>query len=260
MLEKIKYCLSQKLFSRQTRISCIAVMTAVTIAVITLLGLSLNTVKIFDGEKTYTVRSLNANVANVLSNLNLKSDRYKITKTTVDNRMTTVEIAYSFPVYITRGEETVQLDFYGGTVKDALISAGYSPDEHDFIEPSAETVIDGTVYIDYTDVEYVNGSYTEAIPHTVEKVYSSASAAGTVVREEGADGVKLVNYTEKLVNGVSLEKTVVSEEVVEAAVNGKEIVGTKKAVANAVSTSASVKCVSTLKPSSPIELEKNGAP
>ena len=260
MLEKIKYCLSQKLFSRQARISCIAVMTAVTIAVITLLGFSLNTVKIFDGEKTYTVRSINVNVASVLSNLNLKSDRYKITKTTVDSRMTTVEIAYSYPVYITRGEETVQVDFLGGTVKDALISAGFTPDEYDFIEPSADTVISDTVYIDYTDVEYVNGSYTEAIPHTVETVYSSASAAGTVTTESGTDGVKQVNYTEKLVNGVSLEKTVTGEEIVQAAVNGKEIVGTKKAAANTVSTSASVKCVSTLTPSAPIELDKNGAP
>lgn len=239
-------------------------MTAVTVAVITLLGLSLNTVEIFDGEKTYTVRSLNVNVASVLSNLNLKSDRYKITNTTVEDRMTTVEIAYSFPVYITRGEETVEIDFYGGTVADALIAAGYTPDEHDFIEPSADTVVDGTVYIDYTDVEYVNGSYTEVIPHTVETVYSSAKAAGTVTRESGADGVKQVNYTEKLVNGVSLETTVIGEEIIEAAVNGKEIVGTKKAVANtapaAVSTSNSVKCISTLTPSSPIELDKNGAP
>ena len=70
MLEKLKYRLSKSLLSKQARISCVAVMTAVTIAAITLLGLSLNTVEIFDGEQTYTVRSLNVSVANVLSNLN----------------------------------------------------------------------------------------------------------------------------------------------------------------------------------------------
>lgn len=260
MLEKIKYRLSEKLLSAQTRISCIAVMTAVTIAVVTLLGLSLNTVEIFDGEQTYTVRSLNTNVANVLSNLNLKSERYKITKTTVDNRMTSVEIAYTFPVYITKGDETQEIEFTGGTVAEALLAAGYEPDSHDFIEPAADTVINETAYIDYTDIEYVNGSFTEAVPHNVETVYSSAKAAGTTSLTEGSDGLKQVNYTEKLVNGVSQEKTVTSEEILKTAVNGKKIIGTKKASESAVKTSASVKCVSVLTPSSPIELDKNGAP
>lgn len=264
MLEKIKYRLSETLLSRQTRVKCIAVMSAFTIAVITLLGFSVNTVKIYDGEKTYTVRSLNANVAGVLSNLNLKSKRYRIMSTAVNNRLTTVEIAYSFPVFITQGESTVEVDFVGGTVSEALKLAGFSPDEHDFIEPSAETWIEDTVYIDYTDIEYVSGSYTEAIPHTVETVYSSAKPTGSTSLEEGADGIKQVSYTEKLVNGVSSEKTVTGEEVVKAAVNGKKIIGTKKAAevstVQSVITSESVKCISTLKPSSPIELDKNGAP
>lgn len=263
MLEKIKYHLSKSLLSKQMRISCIAVMTAITIAVVTLLGLSLNTVEIFDGEKTYTVRSLNMNVANVLSNLNLKSERYKITKTTVENRKTEVEIAYAFPVYITIGEQTQEIEFTGGTVLEALEAAGYTPDGDDFIEPSLDTVITETVYIDYTDIEYVNGSYTEAIPHSTKTVYSSSMAEGSTTLENGLDGVKQVNYTEKLVNGVSEEKTVISEEVVTAAVDAKKIVGTKKAasaVASTVTTSASVKSVSTLTPSSPIELDENGNP
>ncbi len=259
MLEKIKYRLSKSLLSAQMRLSCIAVMTAVTIAVVTLLGLSLNTVEIFDGEKTYTVRSLNVNVANVLSNLNLKSDCYKITKTTVENRRTAVEIAYAFPVYITRGEETREIEFTGGTVADALNVAGYTPDSHDFIEPSADTVITETVYIDYTDIEYVNGSYTEAIPHSVQTVYSSAKAEGYTTLSAGSDGVKQVSYTEKLVNGVLQETTVTGEEIITPAVDGKQIVGTKKET-SAVATSASVKCVSTLTPASPIELDKNGVP
>ncbi|MEE1239102.1 MAG: 3D domain-containing protein [Acutalibacteraceae bacterium] len=259
MLEKLKYRLSKSLLSKQARISCVAVMTAVTIAAITLLGLALNTVEIFDGEQTYTVRSLNVSVANVLSNLNLKSERYKITKTTVDNRRTTVEIAYAFPVYITRGDETKEIEFTGGTVADALRAAGYEPDSHDFIEPAADTVITETVYIDYTDIEYVSGSYTEAIPYSTKTVYSSSTAEGTTTLKEGTDGVKQVDYTEKLVNGVSEEKTVTGEEVITAAVNAEKIVGTKKAE-TAVKTSATVKSVSKLTPSSPIELDSNGNP
>lgn len=264
MLEKIKYGLSQSLLSKQTRIRCIAVMTAVTIAVITLLDLSLNTIKVYDGEKTYTVRSLNRNVASVLSNLDLKSERYKITKTTVTDRLTTIELAYSFPVFVTKGETTSEIEFIGGTVAEALTLAGYEPDEYDFIEPALDTVIDDTIYIDYTDIEYIDGSYTEVIPHTIETVYSPSKASGTTTLEEGSDGLKQVNFTEKLVNGLSSEKTVTGEVILEAAVNGKKIIGTKKSVAAvsaaAVTTSASVKSISTLTPASPIQLDKNGAP
>ena len=89
MLEKIKYSLSVNIFSRQTRIKCIAVLTAITIAVITLLDLSISTMKVFDGERSYTVRYLNGTPASVLSGLNLKSDRYKITETSVKDRLTT---------------------------------------------------------------------------------------------------------------------------------------------------------------------------
>lgn len=264
MIEKIKYCLFRVIPSRQTRLKCVAVMSAFTIAMVTLLGFSINTVKIFDGEKTYTVRAIDPNVANVLSSLNLKSAKYEVLSTSVNNRITTVEIAYSFPVFITKGDNTVKIDFTGGTVSDALKAAGFSPDKYDFIEPAPDTVIEDTVYIDYTDIDYVSGSYTETIPHTVETVYSSAKAVGSTTVEEGTDGVKQVSYTEKLVNGVASEKTVTGEQVVRAAVNGKKIVGTKKAAekpsVKAVATSESVKAISTLKPSSPIELDKNGAP
>ena len=65
-----------------------------------------------------------------------------------------------------------------------------------------------------------------------------------------------------LVNGVSSEKTVTGEVILEEAVNTIKTVGTKKVqqAAAAVTTSSSVKCISTLTPSSPIQLDKNGVP
>ena len=262
MLEKIKYRLSDPDFIRQTRVRCIAAMTAFTIAVITLLGFSLNTVKVFDGEKTYTVRSVNANVANILSGLKLKSERYQIMKTKVENHLTTVEIAYSFPVFITVGDNTVELEFTGGTVLDALTKAGFTPDEYDFTEPALDTEVSDTVYIDYTDIEYIDGSYTEVIPHTLETVYSAAKSAGSETVETGVDGEKRVSYTEKIVNGVSSGRTVTGEEVVKSAVNGKKIIGTKKAAAKSTATAynSSFKGVSTLTPALDIEFDKNGVP
>ena len=262
MLEKIKYRLSDAEFIKRTRVRCIAAMTAVTIAVVTLLGFSLNTVKVFDGEKTYTVRSVSANVANILSGLRLKSEHYKIMNTKVENHLTTVEIAYSFPVFITAGENTLEIEFTGGTVHEALIAAGFAPDENDFIEPAADAEITDTAYIDYTDIEYVDGSYTEVIPHTLETVYSADKISGSETVEAGTDGEKRISYTEKIVNGVSSGRTVTGEEVVKSAVNGRKIIGTRKAAAKSTATAnnSSFKGVSTLTPTLNIEFDKNGVP
>lgn len=260
MIEKLKYCLSKLFACRQMRIGCIAVLTAVTVAVCTLLSGSIYTVNIFDGENTYTVRTLNSNVTYALKSIALKSDSYNIEDTKVAGRTTSIEIAYTYPVYITNGNNTIEVQFKGGTVADVLKAANITMDEFDFVEPSLETEITETAYIDYTNIDYVNGSYTEAIPFATETVYSNNAPKGEVkTLSAGINGVKRVDYTEKFVNGVAVEKTVTNTAVVTAAVNAKQQVGTK-VINSAVKTSADVKSVSVLAPSSPIELDANGNP
>ncbi len=260
MIEKLKYCLGKFFACRQMRIGCIALLTATTIAVCTLLGNSIYTVNIFDGEKTYTVRTLSADVNTVLNDLQLKSDNYNIEATTVAGKVTSVEIAYVYPVYVTQADKVTEIEFTGGTVKDALNAAGIEVDEFDFCQPDLNTEITETIYIDYTDIDYVNGSYTEAIPFATETVYSNTSLKGEVkLLNAGVNGTKKVNYTEKLVNGQSVEKKVTGSEVVSAPVSAKQVVGTKL-VKPAVQTSADVKSVSVLTPASPIQLDANGNP
>lgn len=262
MIEKIKYHLLKALACKQMRVSCLAVMTAVTIAAVTLISSSIYTVNIFDGEDTYTVRTLNSNVISVLSGLKLKSNSYNIKKTTVSGNTTSVEIAYNYPVYITRGDETIEIEFSGGTVSDALEAAGFTVDKFDFIEPSADTEITETIYIDYIDISYVNGVCTESIPYSTETVYSSSVSKGVTTIQTGTEGIKEICYTEKLVNDVSVEKTVTSTTVLSEPVNAKKIIGTKNVSSSAksVKTSADVKSISVLSPSKAIELDANGNP
>ena len=256
MIEKIKYHLSKRFNARQMRVSAISLLTALTIAVVTLINYSLHTINIFDGEKTYTVRSLNNNVASVMSGLNLKHSNYEILKTEVSSRFTNVEISYGYPVYITQGDETLEIKFFGGTVSDALKQANITVDQFDFVEPALDTKISDTVYIDYSDIEYITGSYEEKIPYKTETLYSSNMNKGvSKTTRQGVDGKQTVYYTEKLVNGTSVEKTVTETKVVSAAVNAKVTVGSKE-----VKTSSNVKSVSTLSPSTPIELDENGNP
>ena len=259
MIEKIKYHLSRIFNSRQMRVSCMAVMTALTIAVVTLLGNSIYTVNIFDGENTYTIRTLSNNVTNVLSNANLKSSSYSIARTKVEGRTTSIEIIYTYPVFINQGDKTTEISFTEGTVGDALEIAGITVDEYDFVEPSVNTEIKKTIYIDYTDIDFVNGSYTEVIPYSTKTVYSSNILRGETSLKAGTNGVKEVSFTEKFVNGVSVEKTVTGSNVLSEPVNAVKTIGTKDVV-KAVKTSADVKSISVLSPSSAIELDANGNP
>lgn len=260
MLEKIKYHLQRAIASKQMRLACVAVLSAITVAVVTLLGNSIYTVNIFDGETTYTVRTLHGNVKSVLANVNLKSESFDIEETTVTGNTTTLKIAYTYPVYVTCGDKTTTLSFTGGTVSDALTAAGYTVDEFDSVQPSMDTVITDTVYIDYTDIGYQNGSYTETIPFTTETTYSADTDKGvTKTVQVGSNGLKEITYTEKLVNGVVAEKTVTGSTVLSNPVNAKKVIGTKP-VKVAVKTSADVKAVSQLTPASPIELDAKGNP
>jgi len=260
MIEKIKYHLLKVFSCKQMRVSCLAVMTAVTVAVVTFLSYSIYTVNIFDGENTYTVRTLSNNVTSVLSGMGFKSNSYNIKNTSVAGRTTSVEIAYTFPVYITYNNQTVEKQAVRGTVAEILASCGYNVDEYDFVQPSADTVVTDTVYIDYTDIGYVSGNYTEDIPFGIETVYSDETEKGVTTTERaGKNGLREISYTEKLVNGVSVEKNITASTVVAQPVNAKQIVGTKEVV-KTVKTSADVEAVSWLTPNSAIELDKNGNP
>ena len=221
---------------------------------------SLNTFRIFDGETTLTVRSLSANAADVLKLADLKSDNYNLVSTKVSGKYTKLSIEYTFPVYVTVGQSTTEVYTPKATVGEILGSMGIVPDEDDIVEPSVDTVVEKTTYIDYSRVEYVQGSYTQDIPYQTETVIGDNSASGvTTTLVNGKNGVSQVNYTAKVINGVTVETVVNSTVTLSNPVNRRQVIGaTTTSVAAA--TSSSVSCISTLSPSSPIELDANGIP
>ena len=147
MIKNLKYRLGEFLTSRRVRIGGIAIILAFTVAAVTLHGCPIHTVDILAGHI-----SLNRGF--------YSSNNLVPTKT-------------SYPVFITNGAETTQIDFQDGTVAEALIQAGINADDDDFVEPSLTSVITETTYIDYAKVDYVNGSYKETIAFDTEIVYSS---------------------------------------------------------------------------------------
>lgn len=221
------------------------------------LGFSVRTYNISDGENTFTIRSLAGDTHSALNLANLKSPNFKIVTTCVSGSVTDIEIAYTFPVYVTVGDKTTEVSATKSTVSEILGGMGISIDSTDMVEPSADTLISETTYIDFADIEYVSGSYKKTVPCGVDVIYSKDKAIGTTTVNQGTDGEELVEYTAKVVNGVTVETVIDKVTVLSKAKNTQKIIGTKK---QAVMTSADVKCISTLTPATPIELDKNGRP
>ncbi len=240
----------------KTRIPLLAMLFIAAICAGALLFGTVNTFTVTDGEKTQKVYTLSSDVDSAVSSAGFNSNQYKVLSVNANGGSTQVNLAYTFPVYITSGNKTIEFRAIKATVGEILKEAGYTVDEFDMVEPSLDTVISDAAYIDYTNIDYVTGSYTETIPHTVKKVYSNKVKEGTTTLKAGVDGTEQVNYTAKVVNGVTVETVVDSRVTLSAPIDGTETIGTKKA---AVTTSESVKTISTLK-APKIELDANGNP
>ena len=254
MLEGLKSALGSFYNKSEKRIKFIAFLTAIILSAAALMGCTIKSFVINDGTNTYTVSAPFANVDFALSRANLRSKNYKVLKVSGSD----VKIAYLFPVHIVMGDKTLTVNTTtNSSVEEILKSAGYTPDEHDMVEPALDTNVTDTIYIDYTDVNYITGTYKETIPSKTETVYSPKYNEGVQKLTEGSDGLREVSYTSKVVNGKTVETTINRKVVLTKAVNAKKIIGTKL---SAVITSASVKYISTLLPKKPIDLDKNGNP
>ena len=241
----------------QMRVPLMAMLLIAAICAATLLFRTVNTFTLTAGEKTHKVHTLSTDVESAMNIAGFGGGKYKVMSVSANGAATHIDLAYTFPVYITSGDKTIEVGAIESTVADILKDAGYSVDKFDMVEPSLDTVVSDTTYIDYTNIDYVTGTYNQTVPHVVNTVYSSKMDEGTTTLTEGKDGEEQVNYTAKVVNGVTVETVVDSRITLSAAVNGTKTVGTKKPT---VTTSESVKSVSTLKPDAPIELDANGNP
>lgn len=221
---------------------------------------SYKTYNIFDGETKKTVHILHGDVFDALYSMNLKFDDYEILSTAKKGRTTNVVISYTFPVSIISGDKRTVVKTSENTVSDILKLAGFKVGKDDIVEPPLDSVITEKATVNYSAVEYVSGSYTEAIPCSLDTVYSASQEKGVNTVLQGTDGIKQVYYTTKRVNGKDVETVVDNVTVLSNAVNGKQIIGTAAPKNAAVTTSEQVKTVSTLAPNSPIALDANGSP
>jgi len=249
MIKNLKYRLADLRNSRRVRIGGMALFTALTIIAVTLLGCPIHTTEILDGQRFYNLNKAYSH-AYAVTDVNSGTSQKGVSE----------KKSVTYPVYVTCGDETVTVEFTNGTVKDALLKAGFEPDKYDFVEPALKTKITKTSYIDYTDIEYVKSTTTKKIPYSTKVRYTSNHKKGyTKITTKGVAGKKKISYTEKFVNGVSQGKTITKTKVLSKPVQAVKVVGTKVST-TAVKTSDDVKDISTLSPKKAIKLDKNGNP
>ncbi len=279
MIEKLRAVLCKVPRALQRRASCLYALALTTAILLSVLMLSVNTVSIStDGQNVVELKTMLSNPDSILKTVNIsygKDDKVEVNKLSSHNM--NIAVRYSFPVYITVGDTTSKVITTGATVGELLDLANVLVSEHDIINYDLDTQIDATAYIDVVDIDYVTETYTKRIYYQEKTVYSADYPKGTRIVKDGTEGQKQITCKKTIVNGIVTEEKVLSEVVLFEAVDRQVIIGTKKtAAANkapaatkpaqttttnpAVNTSTNVSCVSTLKPSKTIELDKNGNP
>lgn len=163
-----------------------------------------------------------------------------------------------------------------GQVEEKTDSTGISSTDEVSDETAENDLADETVYEGYTFVTSMkdDGKYihqplmvttkhvtvNETIKFSYKTVKSNELYKGESKVSKGQNGEKEVVYCVTVINGIEMTREVETETVIKEAVPQIETVGTKLHSSAAVMTSEDVKAISTLKPSKPIELDKNGQP
>ena len=259
MFESVKHSVGNIVsFMKPRIVLCILLAVAFAFSAFMFLG-QVNTFVInYDGVNT-TVYSLSADIGTALANANIDGECYKVDSAMRTGNKTEVSLLKTFSVVITVGDKSKTVTACeNDTVESVLTAEGYTIDKYDMIEPAKESAVKEGTAIDYVNVDYVTGSYKQAIPYSVKTVYSNKLEKGEKrTTSAGKDGLEQVNYTQKMVNGKLVSTKVSGKVTLLAAKDAVQVVGIR---APAVTTSSAVSTISVLSPSTPIELDAKGNP
>ncbi len=244
-------------FMKPRAVLCAVLIVAFSFSALLFLG-HINTFVINFGGESRLVRSLSASVGNAVRCAGVDLEGYKIDSADEVDGKTVVNLLKTFSVFVTNGDKTVSVKAQeNNTVSDVLGLAGYKVDKYDMVEPALDSIVDEETYIDYVNVDYLSGSYTQSIPYSIETVYSKNMDEGKKTTTQGKDGLEQINYTQRIVNGKITQTTIDSKVTLLAATNAVRTIGTRRP---AVTTSAQVKTISWLTPDKAIALDSNGNP
>ena len=204
-MTKIKDRFLSALYDNRHRLIC----TVISVSILALVSWAtyntLNVVTVQDAAGQKTVLTLFSDRARQLSLAGYSvGEDNRVLYTTFPDRYTNITITQPFDVPITVDGTTVNARVHGGTVQDCLESAGILLGEYDYTQPSLQSPVNENSTIRVFRVEYRDTQYEEAIPYGTEYKENSLTyrfKKRQYVLREGSEGLNLVTYRERYVDG-----------------------------------------------------------
>lgn len=218
-------------------------------------GLLLDEFVVVDGNDIYHITAHAESVKDVINSAGIELSNGDVIVTEGNDGKTVISIDRSYSQTVTSQNKLAADEITESVMQFANVS-----NSDGYKLPALGG--DGTANIKNIGVTHEYETVTKVIKHGYKTVKSREIDKGTTKIKKGSDGEKKVVYKKTLVNGVVISSDMLSQEVVKEPVTQIETVGTRVKFSSdrAVMTSDDVDCISWLKPSKPIELDKNGAP
>ena len=238
---------------RLYRTLLVTLVSAITIATFTGIAYATDVVYIHDGDETYKYFTTDEDVSmnEILTSRGIElSPQDKADFSGFQNGEATINIHRAFNVTIKADGKTSMATVTGGTVSDALKTAGVSLSDDDLINVSPyENAVSGMEIV-VNRVAYQTVTEETAIDFSVEPTPTAALTKGkTVVYQTGQQGKQVATFEQKLVDGVVTDNKLVSTQIVKQPVTQKQYVGTNPK-----------KMDSSIVPSGSYTLDENGVP
>lgn len=184
-------------------------------AVIYLLTSMVNTIYIYDGGQTLLEHTFERDPYSILEDngiITMSAD--KVDFTGIQGGYGEISIQRAFPVTVTADGQTQTLEVVDGTVGSLLEQLDIHYDSDDILTPGPQKLLEEDEEIVLQRVEYVTRTEEEEIPHEVEVRPTPLLRDGrTMTLEQGQDGARTLSYTQRTVDGVVEEETLVSEVI-----------------------------------------------
>ena len=185
----------------------------------------IRTVRIDDGGEVFAVRTTEDDPARILEKYGitvgygdtLSVTGFETSGLEADYADVTAEIrvARAFEVDVLADSLTYRLRITGGTVADALYKTGNELRNTDLIDRPVQSLLTDGERIRVTRVDYNTATEEEPIPHGASYRGTSLIREGkTVLLSYGKDGVSLLTYEQKTVDGVEEGRTLLSEDII----------------------------------------------
>ena len=233
-MAKIKDRFLSGLYSNRHRLINLAICVAILCCTSLMTFNLLNVVTVQDATSSKMVLSFFDDQDKLLSIAGYApDDSNHILYTTFPDRYTNITITNGFNVPITVDGTTVNTYMLSGTVEDCLKAAGVLLGEYDYTQPSLNTPLQEGDSVRVYRVEYIDNVYEETVPYGTDYRANSLIfrfKKRQYVLREGVEGLNLVTYRERYVDGEKESALVTKVETVREPVNELVLKYAKEAI------------------------------